>query len=734
MHVPEVLRAFKERGLPETSLLESVPAMAPGLRLVWNYYSEGRRAGAANVMRSAAGSLEGVALRVTAEGFKGLDRKEGYRRASPARSSYNRRLRKVYLANRETVHAWVYKANPKKTKRKPQKPLKSYVDLMVQGSKAHNLSAGHVAHLEAIETVEIERALRQTPPERNDKDSPPMKTLRLPTGSGAAKAAHTPVKPGDEAAAPAAAAIAPAAEGDSQPKEPVLIFAPYLPLREPVLAGSWWIGPLKRFEGVWRDDRFQALVRMFIGSFRDARGQPLDNPALIAHKDRGADGIWPGAAPLANLQLALDFAVLDANRPWEMDEVKRQGSLTATSDNARLVVWSIDTADASIALRDGVMVETIVGGLHIDEKLVMRALTELHIPHGVMVAPDLLVALLAVFSGERTVSDATLAKRLSIATTWLAQAWRNTDSIRPVERIVMLKTGFEALTNDSERSAGGRLDTLFAELLTEGVTDAVAEELLWRPSDKDDLTRTWVAGGQEKTVKCTPLNHWFQSFTDVRNAIIHEGSTSNMDYAGPAERYRGPYIFIAERLLRESIRVTLRQFGFPDLWKTYPMRLIAKALKDVPLEKLLKGAEKAEDASLPSVPNGLEARPVYLVERRRSAGWRAWTARHGSDRWHVVRFPEWPPNRSDAIIGDDATSLMRLTAMILADASGDDRSYDELYRGDFGNYQGMWHRFRDEHLLTIDRGQRGLLSPTQVLAWATAQPEYDAFLGGDDRG
>jgi hypothetical protein len=60
MHVPEVLRAFKERGVPESGLLESVPAVALGLRLEWNYYSEGRRAGAANVMRSVGASLEGV--------------------------------------------------------------------------------------------------------------------------------------------------------------------------------------------------------------------------------------------------------------------------------------------------------------------------------------------------------------------------------------------------------------------------------------------------------------------------------------------------------------------------------------------------------------------------------------------------------------------------------------------------------------------------------------------------
>jgi hypothetical protein len=74
-----------------------------------------------------------------------------------------------------------------------------------------------------------------------------------------------------------------------QPKEPVLVFAPYLPLREAVTAGEWWIGPLQRFDGAWRDDRFRELARTFIGSFHDARGQRLDNPALIAHKEHGAD-------------------------------------------------------------------------------------------------------------------------------------------------------------------------------------------------------------------------------------------------------------------------------------------------------------------------------------------------------------------------------------------------------------------------------------------------------------
>jgi len=154
MHVPEVPKAFKERGIPESNLLESVGAVAPGLSQVWNYFSEGRKAGAANVKRAPGGSLEGVALRLTAQGLAGLDRKEGYRRSDPALSSYNRRLRKIQLANGAVVDAWIYKAMPKKAKRKAQKPLRSYVDVMVQGAESHSLSDGYVADLKATKTLD----------------------------------------------------------------------------------------------------------------------------------------------------------------------------------------------------------------------------------------------------------------------------------------------------------------------------------------------------------------------------------------------------------------------------------------------------------------------------------------------------------------------------------------------------------------------------------------------------
>ncbi len=509
------------------------------------------------------------------------------------------------------------------------------------------------------------------------------------------------------------------------------MFAPYLPLREPVEAGEWWIGPLKEFKGQWHGHGFEDLARKLIASFQDARGCPIENPALMAHRQRGADGTWPGVEGLRTLQVALDFAVLDENPNWDEDDQSRQGWLTATSDNSRLIVWSIDLEGARIALSDGAMVQTLVGGLRIDNTLVMRAPTELHIPKGVFVARDMLAALVSVTGGEKTAKDPTLAKRLSIAATWLAQAWRNTLSIRQVERIVMLKTGFEALTNESSWKAADRLDELFGGLRAAGVTDEVAQDLLWQPSETASLVWNWTEDGKSKTKLCTPLSHWFNSFARARNQVIHDGATSDTEYDGPATRYCGPYVFIGERLLREAIRVALWQFGYENLWQSHTARLLAEGFKKVKLGSAdLQVAQAQAANSLPPMPDALEARPVYLVERRRAGGWLAWTARVGVSGWQPVRFVGWADDR-DNVISDDATGLMQLIAMVLSDALGDDRSFDELYRDDSGQYQLAWHRFLEEYLLTMEEGSRRLLSPEEVLAWASGQAAFnDLFEGG----
>ena len=73
-------------------------------RLVFNYYSERRGAGAANVEPHGAHRLPGVALHVDEAGFRALDAKEGY----PER--YGRLRANVQLRSGNVVEAWTYVA------------------------------------------------------------------------------------------------------------------------------------------------------------------------------------------------------------------------------------------------------------------------------------------------------------------------------------------------------------------------------------------------------------------------------------------------------------------------------------------------------------------------------------------------------------------------------------------------------------------------------------------------
>lgn len=155
MYTTEVRRAFSERDVAGENLVRSEAAVLSGARLSWNFYSRGRRSGAANVIRAPRyEQLEGVALLVTSEGLQALDRKEGFTRSNPGASAYRRQRRRISLSSGEEVMAWVYKANPRRTKRTTQRPSRGYVELMLRGAAEHHLSARWIVGLQAIETVE----------------------------------------------------------------------------------------------------------------------------------------------------------------------------------------------------------------------------------------------------------------------------------------------------------------------------------------------------------------------------------------------------------------------------------------------------------------------------------------------------------------------------------------------------------------------------------------------------
>jgi hypothetical protein len=101
-----------------------------------------------------------------------------------------------------------------------------------------------------------------------------------------------------------------------------------------------------------------------------------------------------------------------------------------------------------------------------------------------------------------------------------------------------------------------------------------------------------MKGGRPQTVQVTALEHWFMSFADARNTIIHQGVVPSLAYTNPANvEYEGPFVFTAEFLLRAAIKVSLAQFGYPDLLRSASWRAVKAAYQE------LEARERASQSS-----------------------------------------------------------------------------------------------------------------------------------------
>ncbi len=353
---------------------------------------------------------------------------------------------------------------------------------------------------------------------------------------------------------------------------PVFSFFPYLSMREPVEFGPWWLGPAERFQGYWHSPRFRELSLQLLGAHRDPFRRQIEAQAILAHGSRGVGGEPPPEDEYLAVQRAVHFAVLDSNPPWSTD---RDGWQVRTTDNSDLFMWPIDLNDGSVALQSGSMVCRMTAGYEITPTLEIPAPKELVVQFSRNLDGELLDVLYRVLANP-DLGDRDLARRIGVAIDWLAHAWRNSPSITMEHRVVMLKIAFEALTgSDKTHKSAIRLERAFRNLDQAGIGEDQADHLLWSPKESKRFTRTWGSGNHEA---CTDLVHWFHALGSARNNIIHEGAAKALEYQEEGSAYNGPLVNIAERLLRETIRVCLRDFGFDNLWEPAVRRSIRRKL------------------------------------------------------------------------------------------------------------------------------------------------------------
>ena len=363
---------------------------------------------------------------------------------------------------------------------------------------------------------------------------------------------------------------------------PCLLFCPYLPLSldEPVVFADWELGTLESFKDRWADPRFEdqatALLSKFVVGPSNER---VRNPALLCKKDKKLDGQKPALYELRALELSLVFALVDKN-PRKRLEDNHGAWAIVTADNAELYAWPIDLEQGRITLSAGELVTVNVAGYKIsDPELVLRPPLDLHMPI-LAPSPDPLVLTgiyETVLRSLRSPGENSIAHQVRVAVEWFAKAWPNTQAVQWPERLVYLKTAFEALTGTSTnwKSAHKLRETFEALPHTKGRD---SEILVWSPEEKPVHPRTWVdKNGHPQLTLITDLEHWFRAFGDARNTIIHEGGTPQLTYAGSNPAYSGPFFFTAEFLLRGVIKVLLSELGYENAWRSELWRTIDAA-------------------------------------------------------------------------------------------------------------------------------------------------------------
>lgn len=353
---------------------------------------------------------------------------------------------------------------------------------------------------------------------------------------------------------------------------PYLMFCPYLDINRPLDFGGWRVGPLESFDGTWGEKRFESLAKAFLQKFTDAHGRPLPSPTLIG---RGGtlDGELPAPSEIDALQAALHFGFLDHN-PAFPESVDAQGWQLITSDNTELFVWPIDVEAGHVTVTTGGLLRTLNGGLEVDDaELEIRSPLELHMRGASSADVDLLTAVYAVCleALQKPGAPETL-RRVQTAIHWFAKAWKNSTSIDMADRIVFLKTGFEALMGPgNSRETAAHLRQLFESL--PDTDDSDSETLLWSPLEKPIRFHTY----KKKTEYVTDLEHWFLAFADARNAVIHEGLVPSLNYTEPGSRYEGPFFHSGEFVLRAAIKSSLAAGGHPDMWRASSFRAVKAA-------------------------------------------------------------------------------------------------------------------------------------------------------------
>jgi len=339
-----------------------------------------------------------------------------------------------------------------------------------------------------------------------------------------------------------------------------VVAAPYVRFQERFRVGPWEFIPYSDLQvadtpGQAEYDRAQGLM----GLYHRSRRIP-DNFGCFVKRRTGLVGEEITFAQLGSLRSVVLFGFLDRNpvdRTLGGEEDPNAGHKIWTSDNFLIVGHRVEHGFA--AARYGAMSQSLVAGLRLDDE------------HAEIAPPAELVCPFMGLQPDPVVTDALWrvsrlrtpeSRRILRAIDWLDLAWRNTPSVSQEMRIVLLKSGFETLLDVGERVDDQR---------------TALQALLPKAAPKRRMRRWLGRQGQPVAAVMTDLEWWYTRFAHLRNAIAHGEVIT-----GSLHRFGHTYhLWIAELRLRQAIKESIANQGFPLVPLTPWERVVAQALAAV---------------------------------------------------------------------------------------------------------------------------------------------------------
>ena len=148
LDVGDLARWLKARGWGELRPTAVDVAVLRDWQLVWNYRSDVRRGGAANVTRAPGEEVHGAVLTVNDALLEALDAKEGH----PGRYRRERVSVDVLGEDGGPRPAWLYVVTPPYLSEARIPPTAAYLAVVVRGARALGLPMGYVRGLMNTET------------------------------------------------------------------------------------------------------------------------------------------------------------------------------------------------------------------------------------------------------------------------------------------------------------------------------------------------------------------------------------------------------------------------------------------------------------------------------------------------------------------------------------------------------------------------------------------------------